>query len=443
MEAKSKVKEINLFPYVEKIGREFDAYKNSLEKELKKLEQLIHKFNPSLEYKEQRKSVENMFKIQGKINNLKLRLEEIKQEIQMAEKTEEEIEKENQQRQNTFNGMTAREWTLHSRNVWNDVSSPRKDYHKEHGAVFPLKLAERLIKMYSREGDLIFDPFSGIGTTIKAALEMNRNGVGIELNPSFYELTKRILLDPKETPIIDSCIFSEENNGFTIQKNNANDLFSLDGIPSNNYIKLFNDDCRNLTNYLEADSVQVLITSPPYADFIRKSIEDREKVHKTSLIKLNNNSTVKPYSDSHLDLGNLPYDEFLEALLPIMEDTYKVIKPGGYAIWVVKDYKDKENFTSYLDFHTDIANLGKKAGFLYHDLIIWDQNEQRSLVLLGYPSKFHTNQNCSFLVVLRKPTTDEMKQIRKKEKRGIEHPNDRHQSNTKSQNIRRGILKHN
>nr|ADR72994.1 M1.BsrI [Geobacillus stearothermophilus] len=414
----NNIKEINLIPYVDKIGKRFNEYKNSLDKEITKLEQLIYKFNPNLEYKEQRKVIENIFKMQNKINSLKLQLEEIKQEIQLAEKTEEEIEKENKQRQITFNGMTAREWALHSRNVWNDVSSPRKDYHKEHGAVFPLKLAERLIKMYSREGDLIFDPFSGIGTTIKAALEMNRNGIGIELNPKFYELTKQILLDPKETPIIDLCTFTEENNGFIIQKNNVDDLLSLGTTsPNNNYIKLFNDDCRNLTNYLEADSVQALITSPPYADFIRKSIEDREKVHKNSLIKFNNNSTVKPYSNSDLDLGNLPYDEFLEALFPIMEDTYKVIKPGGYAIWVVKDYKDKENFSSYLDFHTDIANIGKKVGFLYHDLIIWDQNEQRSLVLLGYPSKFHTNQNCSFLVVLRKPTIDEMKQIRKDKER--------------------------
>ena len=42
-------------------------------------------------------------------------------------------------------------------------------------------------------------------------------------------------------------------------------------------------------------------------------------------------------------------------------------------------------------------------GFLYHDLIVWDQNDQRSLVLLGYPTVFYVNQNHSYLVVLRKP----------------------------------------
>jgi len=49
-----------------------------------------------------------------------------------------------------------------------------------------------------------------------------------------------------------------------------------------------------------------------------------------------------------------------------------------------------------------LANLGEEVGFKLHDLIIWDQNEQRSLVLLGYPSIFYINQNCSFIVIMRK-----------------------------------------
>lgn len=68
-----------------------------------------------------------------------------------------------------FNGLTASEWASLSKNVWNDLSSPRNSYQLEHGATFPLKLAERLIKMYSREGDYILDPFAGIGTTLVSA----------------------------------------------------------------------------------------------------------------------------------------------------------------------------------------------------------------------------------------------------------------------------------
>ena len=77
----------------------------------------------------------------------------------------------------SFNGLTPREWTILSKNVWDDVSSPRNKRHLEHGAVYPIKLAERLITMYSGKGDLIFDPFNGIGSTIVAAkrLEWNWN----------------------------------------------------------------------------------------------------------------------------------------------------------------------------------------------------------------------------------------------------------------------------
>lgn len=80
-----------------------------------------------------------------------------------------------------FNGLTASEWAALSKNVWNDLSSPRNKYQLEHGATFPLKLADRLIKMYSREGDYVLDPFAGIGTTLVAAQSLGRNAFGTEL----------------------------------------------------------------------------------------------------------------------------------------------------------------------------------------------------------------------------------------------------------------------
>ena len=101
--------------------------------------------------------------------------------------TAEEIaEKEQEQRAKTFNGMTAREWTLSSRSVWNDVSSARKGKHLLHGATFPEKLAERVILMYSKEGDYVLDPFLGTGTTVISAIKNNRFGYGIELADKYY-----------------------------------------------------------------------------------------------------------------------------------------------------------------------------------------------------------------------------------------------------------------
>lgn len=277
-----------------------------------------------------------------------------------------------EQKRRSFNGLTAKEWAVFSRSVWNDVSSTRAGHHLDHGATYPKALSDRIIRMYSKEGDLVFDPFLGTGTTLISAKEMNRLGVGIELNKDFYEASKKVILDTKS-------LFEEDCD-----------------------IKIYNDDCRNLGHYLENNSVQLTFTSPPYADFIRKSVKDRASVHKKSLIRMENNSTVKPYSDCELDFGNLDYESFMKETQSLMEKIYAKTKDGGYNIWVVKDCRDTSRKIPYIDFHSDVAKAAERAGFKYHDLIIWDQNERRKLILLGYPSVFYVNQNNSFLVVLRK-----------------------------------------
>lgn len=287
--------------------------------------------------------------------------------------TAEEIaEKEQEQRAKTFNGMTAREWTLSSRSVWNDVSSARKGKHLLHGATFPEKLAERVILMYSKEGDCVLDPFLGTGTTVISAIKNNRFGYGIELANKYYNIA------------------SEE------VANTVNLLIS-------NTYKIMQGDCEFVIDEIPDESIQLTFTSPPYADLIHKVVEDREKRHKHSAFVEMNNATTNIYSDNKVDLGNMSLDEYKEKVVRIMEKIYCKTKPGGYNIWVVKDYRDMQNKVPYVDLHSAIAECGCKAGFVYHDLIIWDQNEQRALVLLGYPSVFYVNQNHSYLVVLRRP----------------------------------------
>jgi DNA modification methylase len=281
-------------------------------------------------------------------------------------------EVEKRQRERTFNGLTAREWTVLGRNVWSDVSSPRDPHHLEHGAVYPVKLVERLVTMYSKRGDRVLDPFVGVGSTAIGALNLGRHAVGIELSPKFVKVARRWV---KETQ----------------------DLFT--GAEA----KIRQGDCRTVLKSLPDDHFQLLVTSPPYADFIRRSVDDRAKTHKTSIIRHENNSRVRAYSDSAKDFGNLPYDRFLEHLEPVLAECFRVLEPGGYQVWVVKDHRDTRAGVPYIAFHADLAQLAKGVGLTLHDLIVWDQNEQRRLVLLGYPSVFYTNQNCSFLVVLRKP----------------------------------------
>ncbi len=64
----------------------------------------------------------------------------------------------------------------------------------EHEAMFPEELPKRLIKMYTFVGETVLDPFLGSGTTIKAALELSRNGIGYEVNERFLDVIKDKLI---------------------------------------------------------------------------------------------------------------------------------------------------------------------------------------------------------------------------------------------------------
>jgi site-specific DNA-methyltransferase (adenine-specific) len=64
-----------------------------------------------------------------------------------------------------------------------------------HPAPFPLELPNRLIQLYSYEGDLVVDPFCGAGTTALAAREAGRHYVGYDLNPEYISLAQQRLQD--------------------------------------------------------------------------------------------------------------------------------------------------------------------------------------------------------------------------------------------------------
>lgn len=75
-------------------------------------------------------------------------------------------------------------------NVWDIAVSANKTIHT---AAFPLNLARDHILTWSNKGDLVLDPFLGSGTTVIAAIELERNFIGCELNKDYYnESIKRI-----------------------------------------------------------------------------------------------------------------------------------------------------------------------------------------------------------------------------------------------------------
>ncbi|HRZ28500.1 MAG TPA: site-specific DNA-methyltransferase, partial [Spirochaetota bacterium] len=96
--------------------------------------------------------------------------ESIKQDIEIKKKSE----------------ITKEEWKEYFSGHWNFGGVKQI----EHQAMFPDELPKRLIKMFSFYGETVLDPFLGSGTTAKAALELNRNAVGYEINSDYLSIIK-------------------------------------------------------------------------------------------------------------------------------------------------------------------------------------------------------------------------------------------------------------
>ena len=67
------------------------------------------------------------------------------------------------------------------------------DRPKNHGATFPKKLVSKIIENFTKENDLIYDPFCGSGTTCYVAKQLNRNYLGSEVVRDYYDYSVKRL----------------------------------------------------------------------------------------------------------------------------------------------------------------------------------------------------------------------------------------------------------
>lgn len=77
-------------------------------------------------------------------------------------------------------------------NLWKIKRGKKVD--KSHGATFPEELVLKILTNFSKEGDLIYDPFSGTGTTLKIAKDNNRRYIGSEILEKYVNLINNRLL---------------------------------------------------------------------------------------------------------------------------------------------------------------------------------------------------------------------------------------------------------
>ena len=262
-----------------------------------------------------------------------------------------------------MNNLTGKEWLQNSFTIWRDIRKTKEEKQLKHPAMFPSELAEKLINIYTREdGDVILDPFLGVGSTLIASNKLNKKGIGIELSPDFVNIAK------KRLSTVQLTLDTKKKKQFEQ--------------------KIINDDANNLLKYLDEESVDLCINSPPYWNILNQR-------------RTADNKNIRNYSDSDTDIGNIEsYEEFLEKLKKIYTEVYKVLKPNKRCCVVVMDIRKKDKF---YPFHIDLSRIMTEIGFELEEFVIWDrQHEYNNMRTLGYPCVFRFNKVHEFICVFWK-----------------------------------------
>lgn len=81
-----------------------------------------------------------------------------------------------------------------------DVAPEIKMKEFEHPSMFPEEIPYRLIRLFSYVGDLVLDPFNGVGTTTLVAQKLNRNYIGIDISEKYCQKAVERILNHKKQP---------------------------------------------------------------------------------------------------------------------------------------------------------------------------------------------------------------------------------------------------
>lgn len=261
---------------------------------------------------------------------------------------------------NKLNDLTGKEWTKFSCSwfIYNALKSDLQEEKlldlgtEDHPATYGPTMIEDFIKFFTKEGEIVFDPFLGIGSTLVAARRRNRIGYGIELNKKYYEISRDRLPEFK-------------NN-------------------------IFHGDSKSIEKF-DIPKIDFSISSPPYWDILNRSTDKFAKTRSKKNLDIN-------YSNNPNDLGNVEnYDEFIKQLSEIYLNIHSYLKDGKYLVVIVKNVK-KQGVMYPIAW-----DLAKELSKLYtlKDEKIWIQDKV-SLAPYGYPYSWASNILHHYCLVFQK-----------------------------------------
>lgn len=254
-----------------------------------------------------------------------------------------------------INCMTAKEWLKSQLGVWQFFYESRDIRDKTlHPATFPISLAQKVISLFSHEGELVIDPFVGSGTTLVAAQDLNRNAIGFDLKAEYIQLCK-----------------DRTQNGSLFH--NSKQL-------------AIQDDAKNIPDYLEPNSVSLIWTSPPYANLLNR--ERKNKSRRSADRKNDQYLKVEQYSQDPRDLGTMSLEEYTKNMGDIFEGLLPFLKEKGHCVVNVPDFWwENQRIT----IHVALIEEFRKRGYELRNTIIWDRtNIVNRIGIFGWPSNYIT-----------------------------------------------------
>ena len=96
----------------------------------------------------------------------------------------------------------------------NVLHSATECYNRGHSAVFPESLPAWFIKLFTKPGDVILDPFLGSGTTAVAAKNLKRDYIGIEIKEEYYQLAQERIASTNEQAGLQLNLLEDNENGY-------------------------------------------------------------------------------------------------------------------------------------------------------------------------------------------------------------------------------------
>jgi DNA modification methylase len=273
---------------------------------------------------------------------------------------------------NTLNELPGGEWTFFLNSVINTrypTSGPESYAHsirKIHPSPKPPQLMRQIIEFFTKENEIVFDYFMGVGGTLLGASLCNRRALGIDLNrdyiKTYQEASDELGLAPQTAILGDS-------------------------------IKLLSKGESEIHKFLNGEKISLVLIDPPYGDMM-----SRPKTGEAAKKKLD--SAPTPYTDSEDDLGNMDLESFFPIFNQSVESAAKLLKDKGHVVVFIKDLQPHGENTNLLHARM-IEDLNKIEGLQYLGMKIW-ADQGVNLYPYGYPYSFVSNQIHQYILIFRK-----------------------------------------